>query len=133
MRGYLKLLKMFIARGAKVDSTRGAEKLTPLMGAAATGNIEVVKALLDAGADPTVKSADGKVARDFAEAANFRRIARLLAEAESQPRDGRSAGRARRAHGPDGRGGEGQRRDRGRRAPGRREIRTCATATAAPR
>ena len=84
-RGHLKLLKMFIARGAKVDTTRGPEKLTPLMGAASTGNLEVVRALLDAGADPNAKSASGKMARDFAEAASYRRIAKLLAEAESQP------------------------------------------------
>src|SRR5262249_19713350 len=85
-RGYVKSLGMLVSRHANVDPLRGPQKLTPLMGAASAGNIEVAKLLLAAGADPAKKSSDGHTARQLAESGGFRRVAALLDEAEHAPR-----------------------------------------------
>lgn len=67
------------------DDSRGAVSTngrTPLMTAAVWGYTEVVRILLEAGADPLLKDAEGKTARDWAEWANKPETAALLREAE---------------------------------------------------
>jgi ankyrin repeat protein len=51
--------KLLIAAGARVDAVTRNGALTPLMIAATNGSSSVVQALLAAGADPGVRSADG--------------------------------------------------------------------------
>jgi len=55
---------------------------TPLMTAAVSGYTEVVRVLLEAGADPLLEDAEGKTARDWAEWANKPETAALLRAAE---------------------------------------------------
>jgi len=67
------------------DDSRGSvstDGRTPLMTAAVWGYAEVVRVLLEAGADPLLHDADGKTARDWAEWANKPETAALLREAE---------------------------------------------------
>jgi hypothetical protein len=67
------------------DDSRGSvstDGRTPLMTAAVWGYAEVVRVLLEAGADPLLHDADGKTARDWAEWANKPKTAALLREAE---------------------------------------------------
>ena len=67
------------------DDSRGVvstDGRTPLMTAAVWGYTEIVRVLLDAGADPLLHDAEGKTARDWAEWANKPETAALLREAE---------------------------------------------------
>ena len=67
------------------DDSRGSvstDGRTPLMTAAVSGNAEVVRMLLEAGADPLLRDAEGETARDWAEWANKPETAALLREAE---------------------------------------------------
>jgi ankyrin repeat protein len=54
---------------------------TPLYRAVWAGHIKVVQALVDAGADWTKKSVDGKTAMDIAKKEGFQEIALLLEQA----------------------------------------------------
>jgi hypothetical protein len=58
------------------------EGLTPLMLAAVWGNAEVVRILLEAGADPLLRDAGGKTARDAAESKGKSEVVSLLRAAE---------------------------------------------------
>jgi len=67
------------------DDSRGSistDGRTPLMTAAVGGYTEVVRVLLEAGADPLLHDAEGKTARDWAEWANKPETVALLREAE---------------------------------------------------
>lgn len=76
--GSLTALKKLINSGANINTRQGSAEWSLLMIAAYNGNEEVVKYLLDKGADVDVKSKDGYTARKVAEARGFNRIAKLL-------------------------------------------------------
>ena len=59
------VIMTLLKAGAKVNETDN-EKMTPLMWAANDGNSGVIRTLLDAGADETLRSIDGKTAIDYA-------------------------------------------------------------------
>ena len=56
---------MLLKSGANLNA-KAANGSTPLMMGAMFGTTEVVKLLLDSGADPTLKNAGGQTALDYA-------------------------------------------------------------------
>jgi len=60
------IIKYLISKGASINLVSGPEKWTPLHRAAADGNFEIIKLLMEHGADLTIKTCAGHVARDFA-------------------------------------------------------------------
>ena len=81
-------LRYLIGKGARVDAD-ASERLTyintPLMMAAIQGHRDVVRLLLQAGADPLVRVRGGHTAREFAQKYRHSHIEPLLACAESVP------------------------------------------------
>ncbi|MCC9601802.1 ankyrin repeat domain-containing protein [Stieleria sp. JC731] len=71
---------LLLDSGAEINAIEATEQFTPLMVAAAEGNIEVVKVLLKAGADKNMKDVDGDDARVFAAEKNHQEIVDLLAD-----------------------------------------------------
>jgi len=67
------IVKLLIAHHANLDA-RSPNKTTPMMMAARGGHIMIVKTLLDAGADATLKNALGLNAIDFAQRHGFNDI-----------------------------------------------------------
>lgn len=59
-------VKILLDRGANPNVVDSDEHFTPLMHAAAEGNLEVVKVLIAYGADPSLKDVDGDDAASFA-------------------------------------------------------------------
>jgi ankyrin repeat protein len=66
---------------------RGINDYTALHMAAALGRADIVRLLLDAGADPTLRTRidERETPRELAEASGFREIAALLAASEGRP------------------------------------------------
>jgi len=75
-----KTVELLLQNEADPNSVDHLEKFTPLMHAAAEGHIEVVKVLLDNGADPLLKDVDGDTAESFAMQNGHRKVAKLLKE-----------------------------------------------------
>lgn len=76
--GSLTALKILIKSGANINSRQGKTEWSLLMIAAYHGNEEIVKYLLDKGAEVGVKSKDGYMASQIAEARGFKKVAKLL-------------------------------------------------------
>ncbi len=73
----LTIVRLLVSHGAEVNvSQRGG--WTPLHQAADHDQRELVVFLLEAGADPALKSADGRTAKDMAKAKGFDQTAALL-------------------------------------------------------
>jgi ankyrin repeat protein len=68
---------MLLAAGAN-PSVQNTRKQTPLMAAAYQGDYDIAKALLDMGADRTLKDAAGKTAIDVAVERGHSRVVVLL-------------------------------------------------------
>jgi len=81
-------LRYLIGKGARVDAD-ASERLTyintPLMMAAIQGHRDVVRLLLQAGADPLVRVRGGHTAREFAQKYRHSHVEPLLACAENLP------------------------------------------------
>lgn len=76
--GYASVIKPLITSGCKIDARYlGA---TPLMIAAYSGNLEVVKVIVDCGANIIEKDGKGKSAEDYAKSRNHTEVANYLAE-----------------------------------------------------
>jgi len=63
---FTQAVKMLINAGANVNATDNQEKWTPVMMAAAEGQLEVVKLLVANGADLSMVDVDGESSLDFA-------------------------------------------------------------------
>jgi len=71
-------VKILLDKGAGPNVIDSNEHFTPLMHAAAEGNLDVVKVLLEAGSDPTLKDVDGDNAASFARQAGHSEVAAYL-------------------------------------------------------
>lgn len=78
--GHLEIMQILLDEHAFIDA-ESPNKTTPLMMAAEYGSTQAVKLLLDAGADPTLRNELGLSAVDFAQRANRRDAAELIAAA----------------------------------------------------
>jgi ankyrin repeat protein len=85
-------LRRLIAKGASVNVQGGPFERTPLIVASTTGNEEIVRLLLDAGADAKAKDASADTSLDWAVRRGQTEIVKLLkqagAEETQQPRRG---------------------------------------------
>ena len=77
----LPIADLLISRGANVNA-KTSDGMTPLMWAVLAGNIEMMKRLLDAGADITIKHSNGQTALDMAHE-DFPQGVRLLEERQA--------------------------------------------------
>jgi hypothetical protein len=78
--GHLAIIQMLLDESAYIDA-ESPNGTTPLMMAAMYGSTDAVKLLLDSGADPTLKNQLGLTALDFAQRANRKDSAVLIAAA----------------------------------------------------
>lgn len=85
--GHLQIMNLLLENHAYIDA-ESPNGTTPLMMAAHYGTPEAVKLLLEAGADPTLRNQLGMSAIDFANKANRRESAELIAAVRrgQQPR-----------------------------------------------
>lgn len=72
-RGYYEIAILLLARGAAVDPL-AEDGITPLMSAAARGDLRLVQLLLDYGADPQRHDREGQTARDKTARDEIKRI-----------------------------------------------------------
>ncbi|MCO8122956.1 ankyrin repeat domain-containing protein [Stieleria sp. TO1_6] len=75
---YPTTVQLLLDAGADINAVDSGEHFTPLMMAAALGNIEVVKVLLASGAKRDLVDADGESAADFAQTEGNDKILELL-------------------------------------------------------
>ena len=78
--GHLEIMEILLEEHAFVDA-ESPNKSTPLMMAAKYGSLEAVKLLLENGAVPTLRNELGMTAIDFAQQANRKDAAELIAAA----------------------------------------------------
>ena len=71
-------MKLLVERGADVNAREKRNGLNSLSHAVGRGDKELVKVLLAHGADPLLKSADGRTALERAEANGDKEIVALL-------------------------------------------------------
>lgn len=85
--GHLEIIQLLLDENAYIDA-ESPNKSTPLMMAAKYGSVAAVKLLLEAGADPRLRNELGLSAIDFAQQANRRDAAELIAAAirNAQPK-----------------------------------------------
>ena len=71
-------VKILLDKGAKPNVVDSDEHFSPLMHAAAEGNLEVVKVLVEYGADLSLEDVDGDDAESFARQAGHQQVADYL-------------------------------------------------------
>lgn len=77
---FAQTVEFLLKKGADASAVDSKEHWTPLMFAAAEGQYEVVKLLLDAGADSTIKDVDGDTAESFAIQNKHDKVVKLIRE-----------------------------------------------------
>lgn len=77
---FAQTIEFLLKKGADANAVDTKEHWTPLMFAAAEGQYEVVKLLLDAGADTTIKDVDGDTAESFAIQNKHNKVVKLIRE-----------------------------------------------------
>ena len=83
-RGQTDVVKLLLERGAAVNAREKRNGLSSLSHAVGRGEKELVSALLAHGADPLLKSADGRTALERAEANGATEIVALLKKAKPE-------------------------------------------------
>ncbi|MBX3587548.1 MAG: ankyrin repeat domain-containing protein [Ramlibacter sp.] len=78
-RSQLEIMNLLLEHNAYIDA-ESPNGTTPLMMAAHYGSVSAVKLLLEAGADPLLKNQAGLTAIDFAQSANRKDAADLIAQ-----------------------------------------------------
>jgi hypothetical protein len=78
----VEIVDLLLDKGAKVNAIRPDSGGTVLHAAAAVGHGDVVKRLLEHGADPKITSKAGQTAREVAEQSHHPEVAELLRKAE---------------------------------------------------
>jgi ankyrin repeat protein len=73
-----KTLRLFLGKDVDLDASNPYDGGTALHEAASSGNLETIKALLEAGADPLVKTIHGETAQDKAAMQGYEAAAALL-------------------------------------------------------
>jgi ankyrin repeat protein len=81
-RGQTEVVKLLLERGAAVNAREKRNGLSSLSHAVGRGDKELVRVLLAHGADPLLKSADGRTALERAEANDASEIVALLKQAK---------------------------------------------------
>ena len=71
-------VRILLDKGAEANVVDSDEHFSPLMHAAAEGNLDVVKILLKGGADPTLQDVDGDDAASFARQGGHLEVANYL-------------------------------------------------------
>lgn len=83
----LEMINYILQKGIDVNKTTRKSGLTPLMTASCYGRVEVVKTLLDHGADKNIVDAKGFTATDFARKMNKKTILELLDFDKNAPKN----------------------------------------------
>jgi hypothetical protein len=83
--GYLTEIKSIVDGGGDVNWQMERSGLTPLMAAASGGKVEVVKFLLEKGADPNRKDANGRTALQRAQLAGAKEVTAFLSQLNKEP------------------------------------------------
>ncbi len=78
--GQIKAAQLLIARGARLDDRTAASRETPLTEAAQMNRTDMVKLLLDSGANPKARDAMGRTALDWAQRNGNTEMIRLIQE-----------------------------------------------------
>ena len=81
------MVKYIIAQGVDVNKTSRRSGFTSLMGASCYGRVEIVKILLENGADKEAVDSKGFNATDFARKMNKKSVLELLDYDENSPRN----------------------------------------------
>lgn len=82
---YAETVEFLLKKGAKVNVQGTLEGFTPLMTAAAEGQLKVVQLLLKHGADPSLKDKDGDTAASFAKQKGHPDVVELLEKTSTPP------------------------------------------------
>ena len=81
----LDIVKYLLSRGFKVDDTKRRSRFTPLMAAVCYGRVEMVRFLLEQGANANAVDAKGISVIDFARKMNKKTILKILNFNENSP------------------------------------------------
>lgn len=84
---YIEIVKYIILNNININKTKRKSGFTPLMAATCYGRVEIVKILLEEGADKSLCDLKGFKAVDFARKMNKKTILKLLDYDESSPKN----------------------------------------------
>ena len=92
--GQLEVVRLLIAEGADIRATaRNPFKVQPVHAAAASRNLDILRAVLEAGADPNIPQQQGFVPLHEAASSGNREMAELLVRHGANPRLANEAGK----------------------------------------
>jgi ankyrin repeat protein len=82
--GHVNIATLLLEKGANVNDTAPASRLTPLHAAARGGHMAMVKFLIEKGANPTLKNYQDRTPADFARSRGFKEISEYLDNEQSK-------------------------------------------------